>query len=190
LFLQAIYEKGSWDFESTLSYYRKMVKSTIKSDMLVWLKSIDNNLKHQPKQFWNYVSKLRKDSDSPAQYQVDGAHVTTQGEIASAFCKHFQSVYGNTPSGVLKFPFSLCSDTLVVASVNDDDVCKATKRLRSTKFHKQVYFIFGTTHITHFRTKNTQNFKITSIYMYFNCTAPHEPKKLYICSIKLRNIST
>jgi hypothetical protein len=110
-----------------------MVKSTIKSDMLVWLKSIDNNLKHQPKQFWNYVSKLRKDSDSPAQYQVDGAHVTTEGEIASAFCKLFESVYGNTPSGVLKFPFSLCGDTLVVASVNDDDVCKAIKRLRSTK---------------------------------------------------------
>jgi hypothetical protein len=37
-----------------------------------------------------------------------------------------------TAPGVLKFPFSLCSDTLVVAPV-DDDVSKAIKRLRSTK---------------------------------------------------------
>jgi hypothetical protein len=42
-------------------------------------------------------------------------------------------VYSNTPSAVLKSPFSLCSDTLVVASVNDDDIRRAIKRFRSTK---------------------------------------------------------
>jgi hypothetical protein len=41
-------------------------------------------------------------------------------------------VYSNTHSGVLKSPFALCSDTLVVTSVNDD-VRTAIKRLRSTK---------------------------------------------------------
>jgi hypothetical protein len=103
------------------------VKSTIKSDRLVWLKSIDDNLKYQHKQFWNYVSKFRKDSDNPAKFQVHGIHVTSPGETANAFCKHFQSVYSNTPSGVLQFPFSLCIDTLVAVSINDYDVSKAIK---------------------------------------------------------------
>jgi hypothetical protein len=83
---------------SKFCYYGKLVKSTTKSDRLVCLKSVDGNLKYQPKQFWNYLSKYRKDSDSSAQFQVDGIHVTTFNETADAFSKHFQSVYSNTPS--------------------------------------------------------------------------------------------
>jgi hypothetical protein len=54
-----------------------------------WLKLINGNLKYQPKQFWNYVSKFRKDRDRPAQFQVGGIRLTKPDEIANAFSKHF-----------------------------------------------------------------------------------------------------
>jgi hypothetical protein len=110
------------------------VKSTIKSDRFIWLKSIYDNLEYQPKQFWNDVSKFRKDNNSPAQFQIDCNHLTALDKIANYFSKHFQSVYNNTPSGVLKLLSTLCSVTLTVATVNVNDVNKAIKQLRSTKY--------------------------------------------------------
>jgi hypothetical protein len=85
----------------------------------------------QPKYFWNYVSKFRKDNDSRAQFQVDCLHSPAPCEIASVFSRHFQSVYSNNP-GVLWFPFTLYSDILIVASINDD-VSKAVVQLQLTK---------------------------------------------------------
>jgi hypothetical protein len=62
---------------------------------------------------------IRKNRDSPAQFQVGCIHLTKPDEIANAFSKHFQSVLNNTPSGVLQLPFTLRSDTLDVVFVND-----------------------------------------------------------------------
>jgi hypothetical protein len=41
-----------------LLLFRKLVKVTIKSDRLRWLKYIDENLKSKPKHFWKYVASL------------------------------------------------------------------------------------------------------------------------------------
>jgi hypothetical protein len=57
--------------------------------------------------FW-----IRKDSNSLTQFQVGG--------VDDVFSNQFQSVYDNTPSGVLRLPFSLCSDTSSLASVKDE----------------------------------------------------------------------
>jgi hypothetical protein len=37
------------------------MESNVKFDRLTWMKSIDDNLKHQPKQICNFVPKFRKD---------------------------------------------------------------------------------------------------------------------------------
>jgi hypothetical protein len=42
------------------SYYRKLVKITIKTERLRWLKYIDDKLKTKPEDFWKYVSKFQK----------------------------------------------------------------------------------------------------------------------------------
>jgi hypothetical protein len=47
-------------FYDRFAYYRKLVKNTIKSDRLRWLKSIYNNLKSQPQHFWKYISHFGK----------------------------------------------------------------------------------------------------------------------------------
>jgi hypothetical protein len=46
------FKKKPFDyFYDRFAYYRKLIKNTIKSDRLKWLKSIDNNLKSQPQLF-------------------------------------------------------------------------------------------------------------------------------------------
>jgi hypothetical protein len=50
-------KKPSDYFYDKFAFYRKLVKNTIKSDRLGWLKSINNNLKSH---FWKYLSNFRK----------------------------------------------------------------------------------------------------------------------------------
>jgi hypothetical protein len=46
------YKKSKFDHHyNAFTYYRKLVKTTIKTDRLRWLKSVKDNLKTQPKDF-------------------------------------------------------------------------------------------------------------------------------------------
>jgi hypothetical protein len=69
-------KKNSDYFYSKFSFYRKLVKATIKSDRFRQLKSIDGNLKSQSKQFWKYVGSYRKRNSNSIQLEVDGIHLT------------------------------------------------------------------------------------------------------------------
>jgi hypothetical protein len=51
-------KKGSQHSYSTFFYCCKLVKWTIKSNKLVFLKSTEDNLKYQHKKFWNYIFNL------------------------------------------------------------------------------------------------------------------------------------
>jgi hypothetical protein len=73
------------------SFYRKLVKSTIKSDRLSWLKSQDN-LKSLPQHFWKYVSNFRKHRSGPIQLNDGGTYLVEPIAVADAFAKHFQSI--------------------------------------------------------------------------------------------------
>jgi hypothetical protein len=63
-FLRRFKNKPSEYFYDRFSYYRKLVKNTIKSNRLTWLKSVDNNLKSRPQNFWKYVSNFNNTSGS------------------------------------------------------------------------------------------------------------------------------
>jgi hypothetical protein len=55
------YKKSTSDHHyNAYSYYRKLVKTTVKTNRLCCLNSMDDDLKTQPKNFWNYVSKFKK----------------------------------------------------------------------------------------------------------------------------------
>jgi hypothetical protein len=49
------------------SYYRKLVKTTIKADRWAWLTYIDENLKTQPKHIWKYISTFKKNDQAVTQ---------------------------------------------------------------------------------------------------------------------------
>jgi hypothetical protein len=114
------------------SFYRKLVKATIKTDKLRWLKSIDENLKSQLKQFWKYVTSFRKRNSTYIQPEIDGKHVAEPDEAAYEFSKHFQSLYNNSCSHA---PSTILSsfDFLTLAPISDSDVFRAFKRLRPSK---------------------------------------------------------
>jgi hypothetical protein len=114
------------------SYYRKLVKATVKSDRLRWFKYVDKNLESQPKQFWKYVASFRKRNSYSIQLEVDGKHIINPDDVAEEFANHFQSVYnGHCPTALPvlhQYP-----EVLPLASVSDSDVIKAIRRLRPTK---------------------------------------------------------
>jgi hypothetical protein len=108
-----------------LFFYRKLIKANIKYDKLRWLKSMDENLNSQPKQFWKYVASFRKRNSNTIQLEVDDNH-------ADEFSKNFQSLYNNHYPII--FPTLLSSsEFLPLASVSDSDVIKAIKRPRPSK---------------------------------------------------------
>jgi hypothetical protein len=71
------------DIYSALSYFLKLVKATIMSDRLCWLKSVDDNLKTQPIEFWKYVSKLKRKSDG---------QIVTDSKLAFAFIGYSSTI--------------------------------------------------------------------------------------------------
>jgi hypothetical protein len=119
-------------FYDKFAFYRKLVKRTIKSDRLGWLKSIDNNLKSQPQHFWKYVSNFRNQRSGSIQLEVNGSHLVQPNAVADAFARHFQSVYNNNCPTDFS-PLAQSSEFLSLAPISDADVCKAIKRLKSSK---------------------------------------------------------
>ncbi|PNF31813.1 hypothetical protein B7P43_G09329, partial [Cryptotermes secundus] len=99
-------------------FYRKLVKSAIKTDRLRWLKSIDNDLKTQPQHLWKYVSSFRKHTLGCIQLQVDGVHLDEPTAVADTFAKHFQSLY-NTHCPTDPPPLSQPTEFLSLAPVSD-----------------------------------------------------------------------
>jgi hypothetical protein len=85
-------------FYHKLSFYRKLVKTTIKSDRTRWLHSVDENLKSHPQQFWKYVSQYRKKHSDATNLDVYGVLLQNPRDIAEAFSEHFRSVYVNRGS--------------------------------------------------------------------------------------------
>jgi hypothetical protein len=82
-------------FYDKFAFYRKLGKTTVKSDRHRWLKPIDDNLKSQPQDFWKYMYNFRKHKSGSIQLEVDGAHLDEPSAVADAFAKHFQSFYNN-----------------------------------------------------------------------------------------------
>jgi hypothetical protein len=67
------YKKHKTDyFYDRFSFYRKLVKRTIKSDRFHLLQSVDENLKSNPQQFWTYVSQHRKKYNDLTHLDDDG----------------------------------------------------------------------------------------------------------------------
>jgi hypothetical protein len=75
------------------SYYRKLVETNIKAERLAWLTYIDENLKTQPKHFWKYISKFKKNDQAVTQLELGTKIITEPQSMAEAFADHFSSVF-------------------------------------------------------------------------------------------------
>jgi hypothetical protein len=87
------YKKSKSDYyHSIFSYYCKLTKITIKADRLDLLKTIDDNLRTQPKHFWKYISKLKKNNQSVTRIEIGNKIITELQLISDAFADHFSSI--------------------------------------------------------------------------------------------------
>jgi hypothetical protein len=119
-------------FYNQFSKYHKLVKTTIKSDRLAWLKSIDDNLKRQPAKFWKFVSTFQKSNSTLIQLHGDGTCTNDPGDVAEAFVKHFYTSY-SCISPPLSSISAYCYDFLSLAPISDLNIQKAIQTLRPTK---------------------------------------------------------
>jgi hypothetical protein len=62
---------------------------TIKSGRLTWWKSVDENLRSQPKQFSKSVASFSKRISMSIQLEVDGEHLIGLCGVADEFFKAF-----------------------------------------------------------------------------------------------------
>ena len=63
--------------------------------------SEDGTSSINPKRFWSFIKKLRKDSNGTQPFKVDGDVLTDSKEKARIFTSHFKSVFTNEPDEVL-----------------------------------------------------------------------------------------
>jgi hypothetical protein len=114
------------------AFYRKLVKSTVKSDRQQWLKFIDYSLRNNPHHFWKYVSNFKKKDNSFIQLKIENQYVTDPKVIADAFAKHFASTFNANYQSIT--PANLItSDFLPTAPISAAEVSRAIKRLRPSK---------------------------------------------------------
>jgi hypothetical protein len=76
---------GSEALNSKFSYYRKFVNSAIRAINCIWLHSGSEKIKREPPQFFNCVSKYRKDRDSSGQIEVGYTHLTEATEVDNEY---------------------------------------------------------------------------------------------------------
>jgi hypothetical protein len=113
---------------SSFSFFRKLVKVTIKSDS----QSVDDNLITQPKQFWKYVSNFRRTDNIFTQIKVHDHFVTGPKNIADAFANHLNLI-SNTSCPTITASQPVTADFLPTAPVSAAEVRKAIKRLKPSK---------------------------------------------------------
>lgn len=96
------YKKNqSLDAYSAISCFHKLIKTTIKSERLCWLKSLDDSIKTQPSDFWKYVTNFKSRDNNFINLNIDGQIVTDSNNIAHAFTLHFESTYNSySPSSI------------------------------------------------------------------------------------------
>jgi hypothetical protein len=130
------YEKSkSAEHYTSFSHYRKLVKIAVKSDRLRFLKSVDSNLRTQPKQFWKCVSKFKNNYHSVTQNKSGDNFIAEQQLITEAFADHFRSIFNCSSATQIHHNSveTTSSDFLNVLFVFDSDIRRAIRRLKSTK---------------------------------------------------------
>jgi hypothetical protein len=101
---------------------------------LAWLTYIDENLKTQPKHFWKYISKFKKNDHAVTQLDLGTKIITEPQSIAEAFADHFSSAFDTSCRPKAPYYFEhTCSDLLNVPDICDSDVKCAISHLLSTK---------------------------------------------------------
>jgi hypothetical protein len=126
-------KKGLSDclYQKFLSILResKLLISLTDIDGCRWLKSVDEKLKSQPKQFWKYVASFGKRNSNSVQLEVDAEQFIEPCDVDDDFSNLFQSVYNN--SWPVIFPtLSSSFEFLSLVPVSDSDIFKANKHFK------------------------------------------------------------
>jgi hypothetical protein len=103
------------------------------SGRLDCLKTIDDYFRTQPKHFWKYITKFKRNDQSVTKIEV-GDVFTEPQFIAEAFAEHISSIFNSSSSfNILNKSLSTFSDFLNIPYISDLDVKQAISHLHLAK---------------------------------------------------------
>jgi hypothetical protein len=100
---------------------------------LDWLISVDENLRAQPKHFWNYISKFRRYDHSVTQIEFRDKIIPEQQVVAKPLQTSFPVFTSSFPPYTLNNSDFTCSDFLNTPYISDSGVTCAIGHFHSTK---------------------------------------------------------
>jgi hypothetical protein len=150
------------------SFFRKLIKVTIKSDRERWLKSVDDNLISQPKQFWKYVYNFRRKDNTFTQIKVDDHFVIDPKNIADAFVNHFKSIF-NTSCPTITASQPVTTDFLPTAPISAAEVSKRLKPSKCVGLDGIPSFIIKVALIFLFRCPHTYLILVYLVRRFHSC---------------------
>lgn len=129
-----------YKFPNILDQYKEIrsrIKIDIKNAFKNHIKHVENNLKSNPKAFWNEINKLRVVDSMPAVMRLDGEEVEGAAQITDKFAQYFNSVYEHCQldsNGLwrraLRSPVMLGVPTMTLGSVTRSEVQQALLKLK------------------------------------------------------------
>lgn len=121
-------------YKEKYSSLRSRTKCQIKQCYATFLEEIQNDITHNPNNFWKFVKEKRDNSSISFNFSYEGTDYSDCEDISDIFAKFFQSVYTDGDGGVM----GGCSyfkdyglDNLTISMVTDEDILLAIKSLKA-----------------------------------------------------------
>lgn len=112
---------------------RKECKQLAHSDYRTYINKIQNELKTNPSQFWQYVRSKSGHSGVPGVMNYSNKQLTSPTSIVNSFKEYFSSVFVSDSVSNSETHFSgirPSSDIVHIAEINEVDLIRATKKLK------------------------------------------------------------
>lgn len=114
------------------SHFRTRFKASKDKDWSDWLHFINTSLKAEPKKFWKFINRSRKEEQTDYVLEKNGEYISEPNTCAHIFAEHFQDTFSPaTPAGT--DPSSSLPNILDIPKISVDQVLKATQSLSSSK---------------------------------------------------------
>lgn len=96
---------------------------------------VQNNLRKNPKQFWNFVKSKRNEIGLPTEMFLGAIHAATATEKCDLFARHFQGAFNDTTStesqvetACRNTPFNVCE--LTTSEITSQQVATAINKMK------------------------------------------------------------
>lgn len=97
----------------------------------LYCRTIENNIKSDPKTFWQFVDNKKHYNYLPYTIYYDGVEYTESENISNAFAEYFCSAYSTLLQEVNNVKADLTTDILNLTEFSENNVTNALKKIKA-----------------------------------------------------------